>query len=82
MVFSSVDHNLERQDEIERIGKSNGVIVERLYVKRVTPSRDEFSEEAITKQRLALNMSRSLGHVTLGRFGVQLDIFFFFFSKF
>jgi len=74
VVFSSKDHKLERSDELERISCLKGVVVEKpLGVKRITPSREEFSEEVISKRRYALNMSRSLGHVILARYGVSAD---------
>jgi len=71
VVLSSADHNLDRLDEVERILAANGMIVERNGgIKRVIPNPKEFSEDDIIKQKLALNMSRSLGHTILSNYGV------------
>ena len=39
---------------------------------RVTPNRKDYPESQIIKLKLALNMTRSLGHPILSRYGVFL----------
>lgn len=63
------DHKLTREDEAARIGNVvGGIIVERPSGKRVIPTG--ISEAIIIKKKLALNMSRALGHNILGQCGV------------
>jgi serine/threonine protein phosphatase PrpC len=67
------EHTLTRVDEVERIQKeSKGVVVERSKNNwRVIPTFADYPEAAIKKDKLALNMSRSLGHHILSQYGVS-----------
>ncbi|EFA85967.1 protein phosphatase 2C [Heterostelium album PN500] len=66
------DHRPESRSEKQRILQSNGRVIHKNSSWRVIPS-GEFSEAEIAKRRLALNMSRALGHHILSRFGVTSE---------
>ena len=71
----SSDHKISRQDEFERVIANGGTITEgRSGGLRVIPNPRDYPEAAIIKQKLALNMTRAMGHVVLGKYGVHLCI--------
>ncbi|PRP86857.1 hypothetical protein PROFUN_05074 [Planoprotostelium fungivorum] len=68
----SEDHCLTRTDEVDRIRTTTtGQIgVGRSGMMRVCPSIADYTKEMIIEKRLALNMSRALGHPILRLYGV------------
>merc|ERR1712137_140732 len=67
----SEDHSLNRKEERNRIFLKKGKIVGQIKNRRVIPSVNDYSQEDISKHKLALNMSRSLGHLILSNYGVS-----------
>ena len=69
----SSDHSMNRADEVARVQANNGVIVLGLGgVKRVVPSSG-VSWPEIRKKKLALAMTRALGHPVLRHHGVSAE---------
>ncbi|KAH3758294.1 protein phosphatase 2C [Pelomyxa schiedti] len=66
----SIDHSLYSDDEQKRIQNCGGVIIDKNKVRRILPSTIDYSYAQIAEHKLALNMSRSLGHIILGKYGV------------
>lgn len=73
----SVDHKLSREDERSRISSCGGEIVQTKFgTQRVIPNRQDFTEDIMRKRKLALNMTRALGHIVLKNYGVSNLSFF------
>ena len=71
----TVDHTLERREERNRIIQSKGkILFTNNKLRRVIPSTQDYSQKDITEKQLALGMSRSLGHLILGRYGGMYNI--------
>lgn len=71
VIEMSKDHKFNRTEEIERIKASKGSIKESASGHfKVIPNMDDYAESTIIKQKLALNMTRSLGHPILSKYGV------------
>jgi len=66
------DHVPSREDEKDRVVKEGGVIRNVKGVVRVVAGGD-FTEEQLKEQRLALNISRSLGHAILSKYGISSE---------
>eukprot|EP01133_Synstelium_polycarpum_P002907 gene2907-3341_t len=60
----------ENPDEKARIIASGGRVVLRGQSWRVLPKLVDFNDDQIAKKRLALNMSRSIGHIILSNYGI------------
>jgi serine/threonine protein phosphatase PrpC len=72
-VFATHDHSLYDEAEVARITAARGQVVDKTDSgeRRVIPPEAECSLDQVKAMRIALNMSRSLGHATLSRFGVS-----------
>lgn len=69
----SDDHKLSRKDELDRVLAAGAVLAEgRSGTIRVTPNRADYPEPIISKLKLALNMTRALGHAILSNYGVSI----------
>jgi len=66
------DHVPSRDDERDRVLKLGGVIRRVGGVVRVVAG-GEFTEEQLKQQRLALNITRSLGHAILSQYGISSE---------
>jgi len=70
----SVDHKLSREDERSRISSCGGEIVQTKFgTQRVIPNRQDFTEDIMRKRKLALNMTRALGHIVLKNYGISCE---------
>jgi len=70
VVFVSQPHSLYDEHECARVALAGGKIVDKSpTVRRVIPA--DLALEEVHSKRVALNMSRSLGHVALSRCGVS-----------
>ena len=67
----SIDHTLDSKEERHRIVQSRGriLLTGNSKQRRVLPAAEDISHETILQQKIALNMSRSLGHSTLCKYG-------------
>ncbi|GAM18584.1 hypothetical protein SAMD00019534_017590, partial [Acytostelium subglobosum LB1] len=65
------DHRPENKAERARIEAGNGRVVNRYSVWRLVPSEQDYTDADIVRGRLALNMSRSLGHYILSQYGLS-----------
>lgn len=65
----STQHTLDIKEERNRISHSKGKITKD---NRVFPSIKEIPREMIHLQKLGLRMSRSLGHLTLSKYGGKI----------
>jgi hypothetical protein len=67
---TSSDHSLQRIDERDRILKTKGrLITGTKGQRRVIPCPDQVSRQEVIDKKLALAMSRSLGHKILSQYG-------------
>ena len=66
----SSDHSLQRTDERDRIAKTKGrLIAGSKGQRRVIPAPEEIPRQEVIDKKLALAMSRSLGHKILSQYG-------------
>jgi len=71
-VTLSEDHDLTKQKELDRIKQCGGVVIKpKSNSKRVYPPKSDVTWEQVKKRSLSLNMSRSLGHCVLSKYGIS-----------
>eukprot|EP00727_Mastigamoeba_balamuthi_P006981 m51a1_g2903 hypothetical protein (328) ;mRNA; f:477916-479116 len=65
------DHTLRDPAELARLRSAGGEILDNGKGDiRVRPPRKEFTDKEVSQGRLCVNMSRALGHIVLGSYGV------------